>query len=93
MALHLLASLNSGTLANCLASIGKSDTLLLLGDAVYALQSVEIIAACQAATPCIYVLADDQHARLPHLNHTLPVINYIEWVNLTLTQTPVVSWY
>ena len=93
MAFHLLASLNSNTLANCLASIGSSDSLLLLGDGVYVLQSPQLLAACRAATGNIYVLAVDQQQRLPNTGVSVPLISNAEWVEMSLSLGPVVSWY
>jgi sulfur relay protein TusB/DsrH len=93
MALHLLATFNSDSLRSCLASVGESDILLLLGDGVYLLQSVEILALCQAATSNLYVLSEDLQARIPEVKAVPRQINYAQWVDLTLTHNPVVSWY
>ncbi|RZA08281.1 MAG: sulfurtransferase complex subunit TusB [Moraxellaceae bacterium] len=93
MALHLLASINSESVARCHASLSEADSLLLLADGVYALQSEDIFADLSAVTNKIFVLAEDLHCRLPHLEPSISVIDYVQWVQLSITSAPVVSWY
>jgi sulfur relay protein TusB/DsrH len=93
MALHVLASINSDTLAHCMAGMNSADSLLLLGDGVYVQQSAPQMTACREVTANLYVLAPDHASRLPHLTPAVTAIDYAEWVNLSLTCGPVISWY
>lgn len=93
MALHLLASIDIECVARCRASLSSADSLLLLGDGVYALQSEETLTSLTAATNNLFVLAEDLLCRLPHLDTSISVINYAQWVQLSIASAPVVSWY
>ncbi|HMW49784.1 MAG TPA: sulfurtransferase complex subunit TusB [Cellvibrionaceae bacterium] len=93
MALHVLATLHTDRLASCLASMGPDDYLLLLGDGVYLLQTAEILASCQASSRQVLVLTDDLRCRLPNAQPPVPTITYEQWVELSISAGPVVSWY
>lgn len=93
MALHVLATIASERIASCLSSLANDDYLLLAGDGVYALKQTAVFASCQTRAKKLLVLADDVHSRLP--NYSLPVeaISYAQWVQLSISIGPVVSWY
>lgn len=93
MALHVLASINADCTNRCLASLGKQDYLLLIGDGVYALTAADLLTACQAAAREVLVLDSDLQCRLPGACPPIEVISIAQWVELSITAAPVVSWY
>lgn len=93
MALHLLATLNLNSVNNCLACLGPSDTLLLLGDGIYQLSAESSMQSISAITRNVYALEEDVKSCRPDLLSKVPIINYDQWVELTTKITPVVSWY
>lgn len=95
MILHMLRSspFSDQSLNQCLSRIGKCDGVVLLQDAVYALQG------CQQAwyrlltnIEHLYVLQDDLCARGISAPDTICTISYPELVDLTLKFDKVMSW-
>lgn len=73
--------------------MGASDTLLLLGDGIYHLSTENLMQPLLATTVHIYALEEDVKSRRPDLITKVPLINYCQWVEMTIKASPVVSWY
>lgn len=87
---------NRSTLSQCLERLSAEDSLLLLEDGVYGALSAQPYAQqMQAAKQC-YAIADDIHARGIHIDDLITgieLIDYDKFVQLTINNTLVQSWY
>jgi len=82
--LHII---NKTSAENCTQSFASEDTLLLIQDGVY----------CGLSTlphKTIYALNDDVNARgiANKINSLIEIINYQQFVELTTTHSPIISW-
>lgn len=93
MALHLLGSMNTEVVGNCLESLDSDDSLLLLGDGVYALSSEPSLSTLRTSFAKLFALAEDVQLRLPNLNSPVTLVSYAQWVELCVTSGPTISWY
>lgn len=94
--LHLLASspYRDQRLTSCLRLLAADDSLLLSGDALYALQPGNPLAARLAALGpgrC-HVLREDLEARNLDLPAGITAVDYDGFVALTLSHARVNSW-
>lgn len=93
--LHVLSHSPFGDdrLSSCLRLIGANDALLLTGDAVYALQpGTAPFTALSAASPKLFVLAEDAQARALVIPETATAIDYPAFVELSIHYDKVNSW-
>jgi len=92
--LHLLSHspFTDTRLASCLRLLGPDDGVMLTGDAVYAGSDAQLTAPLQQATMRLYALREDVHARGLTPGAAVSVIDYPEFVELTLAYDKVNSW-
>ncbi|MBN7820601.1 sulfurtransferase complex subunit TusB [Bowmanella sp. Y26] len=95
MILHLLRSspFSDHSLSQCLSRIAKQDGIVLIQDAVYALQGHQqawysLLMQCEQ----LYVLQDDLYARGIKAADAICTIDYPQLVALTLKFDKVMSW-
>ena len=92
--LHLVnqSPFESHSLKECLAFSNEHDIILLMGDATYALCHQELSAQLSQTT--VVALHDDCLARGLTVDESpCRLIDYDEFVRLTLKYSPTVSWY
>lgn len=92
--LHLLSHspFTDSRLASCLRLLGPDDGVLLTGDAVYAGADSQVGAPLQQAATRLYALGEDVQARGLTPGTGVTVIDYPEFVELTLAYDKVNSW-
>lgn len=93
--LHLLSHspFNDTRLAGCLRLMGPADAVMLTGDAVYAVVAdSETDASLQRAGIRTYALQEDVQARGLIPGTAITVVDYPEFVALTLAFDKVNSW-
>ncbi len=90
MTIHLIASSRPEILGLQANWLSASDVLVFLGEGVYAMRHF-----ADSAMQCrIYAIAEDWHLRLADTKAPVgELIDYSRLVELTLTHTPVASWY
>jgi tRNA 2-thiouridine synthesizing protein B len=94
MMLHqvFVSPFRSPTLSLCIERLADDDAILLLQEAVYALQH-PIMEQLQLLPQPVYILRADALARGLHsLSHEHLYISDAQWVALTLTFENIVSW-
>ena len=93
--LHVLSHSPFGDdrLSSCLRLLGSTDTLLLSGDAVYALQPGSApFLALQDKKISLFVLLEDVQARAIEIPDWAKVIDYPAFVELSIDHDKVNSW-
>ena len=73
-------------LQQCLAVLGRTDALLLCGDATYAVSGLP-----QLSAP-VYVLAEDAQARAMVLPDPVRLVDYAGFVRLCVEYKQVLAW-
>ncbi len=94
MIVHLLSCSPSETeiLMNCLSSMGANDTLVLLEDGVYTLQTPERLKNLKPKQ--IHYILFDTQARGLNIDQSLGIgIGYEELVNLIASHSKSISWF
>lgn len=94
MILHKLSTSPFHHLAieHCLQRMHSSDGLLLTQDAVYGVMHPTLHIKL-SELPCVYVLKQDAQARsVPMGTGNIKLINYAEFVELSLEFDKVISW-
>ena len=83
-ALHIVN--RHSALASCLEVAASDDSVLLIQDAVYALT--------QAPPRVLLAIAEDVRARglESRLQEDVRLVDYAEFVDLTVTHQPLISW-
>jgi tRNA 2-thiouridine synthesizing protein B len=93
--LHVLSHSPFGDdrLSSCLRIIGSADSLLLSGDAVYALQAgTAPCTALQSRQIKLFVLSEDAQARAVQVPDWAEAIDYPAFVELSIHHDKVNSW-
>lgn len=88
MSLHIFSqALSLHECQKILALISQDDCILLTQDACYSLDVF-------ATLPCdtLYVLQSDTKARLSDIPQAITMINFEQWVALSLTHQPIITW-
>ncbi|GAC18286.1 sulfurtransferase complex subunit TusB [Paraglaciecola arctica] len=79
-------------LEHCLLRLHSSDGLLLTQDAVYGLRHQSLYSKLSELR-CVYVLKEDAHARgVAVENDKIQLVDYAEFVELSLEYEKVMSW-
>ena len=91
MTLHILSQPPSHSAhKSCLEHLTAEDTLILINDGVYALQTPLFSSACKSQH--VFALEADTLARGIKTN-TEQLINYDTFVELSCQHNPIQSWY
>ncbi|WJG11175.1 sulfurtransferase complex subunit TusB [Aliiglaciecola sp. LCG003] len=81
------------TLQQSISRVNASDGVLLLENAVYVLQSSSLMETILCTGAKVYVIEDDMLARGISSHHSkISLINYAQFVQLTLEYQQVISW-
>ncbi len=90
MTLHIVQSSPfSGTeFKQCIANAAEQDCIVLICDAVYAIQATEL----QTLKPTIYILREDAIMRGINTDDSAQWISYAQMVELTALHSPILNW-
>lgn len=94
MTLHIVTNspFSSPALTQCLARMAENDGLVLIQDGVYILAEQQLPVQINT-TDKVYVLSEDMQARGLKCTHSnISVIDYAEFVALTLAYQRTLSW-
>lgn len=93
MILHkfVASPFSSQTIDQTISRIGSEDAVILMEDAVYALNDPKLLQALMNATDNVYVLDSDAKARGISVSKVRN-INYLELVDLVIDHDNVIAW-